>query len=41
MFNKKLDMVVLLSVAGVPLVLLALLLPMLTALVQWIREAFR
>jgi hypothetical protein len=40
MFNKKLDMVVLLSAAGVPLILLALVLPLLMSLVQWIRDAF-
>ena len=41
MFNKKLDMAVLLTMAGVPLVVLVLLVALLMPLVQWIREAFR
>jgi hypothetical protein len=41
MFHKKLDMAVLLAVAGVPLADLGILVALLMPLVQWIREAFR
>lgn len=41
MFNKKLDMAVLLTIAGVPLTVLGILVALLMPFVQWTREAFR
>ncbi len=41
MFNKKLDIAVLLTIAGLPLAVLGILVALLMPLVQWIREAFR
>jgi hypothetical protein len=41
MFNKKLDIGMLLALTGMPLVAIGILIAMLLPLVQWIRDSLR
>ena len=41
MFNKKLDMIVLLTLSGVPLAVLGILVTLLLPLVQWMKAILK